>query len=119
MVLRLALPVSLAVSACTAAPPPDAADGALIVYSAPRVTAYAQSEYPVHSAYWLSGERGPARRIANLAGSFYQEPQRVPLAAGRYCVRGSGANGAVGVAVQVAAGHTTVLDLARPPPARC
>ena len=87
--------------------------GHLIVYSATRVSSYAQSEYPVHTAYTIYSPSGKmVERMQNLAGSFNQYPENVALLPGMYRVKALAArSGYVIVPVTIEPGKTTVVDL--------
>jgi len=92
---------------------PAATQGSLVVYSADRTATYAQSEYPVHTAYTIySLDHQVIRQVRNLSGSFNQDPERVSLPEGRYRVQALNADsGEVIVTVVIVAGKTTVVDL--------
>ncbi|MBS0422112.1 MAG: hypothetical protein JSR66_30685 [Proteobacteria bacterium] len=92
---------------------PAATQGNLVVYSAERAATYAQSEYPVHTAYTIySLDNKMVRRIENLSGSFNQDPERVSLPPGRYRIKALNSDsGEVIVTVIVVAEKTTVVDL--------
>jgi hypothetical protein len=87
--------------------------GNLVVYSAHRVTTYAQSEYPVHTDYTIYNLGGKViERVANTAGSFNQDPATVRLPPGEYRVKALlERGGQVIVPVIVERGRTTIVDL--------
>jgi hypothetical protein len=92
---------------------PPGTGGVLVVYSAPRVGAYAQSEYPVYTDYTIySHDDKVVQRVDNRAGSFYQNPATVSLRPGEYRVKAlAGRGGFVVVPVIIEEGKTTVVDL--------
>lgn len=92
---------------------PPATRGSLLVYSAERAATYAQSEYPVHTAYTIySLDNKMVRRVENLSGSFNQDPERVSLPEGRYRIKALNAgSGEVILTVVIVANKTTVVDL--------
>jgi hypothetical protein len=92
-------------------PPPFV--GGLKVYSASHPSAYAQSEYPVHTDYTIYGpDDKVVQRIDNRAGMFGQDPAVVPLRPGPYRVKAlEQAGGWVLVPVVIEEGRTTVVDL--------
>jgi hypothetical protein len=88
-------------------------DGDLVVYSAPRVSWYAQAEYPAYTDYTISTQDGKVlRRIDNSTGSFNGYPARVTLQPGEYRVKAlqTGRGYAI-VPVIIKAGETTVVSL--------
>jgi hypothetical protein len=87
--------------------------GALIVYSATRVSEYAQSEYPVHTPYAIYTQaKQVVKEVENTAGSFNQDPEQVSLPPGQYRVKALAVGiGEVIVPVVIEEGETTVVDL--------
>jgi hypothetical protein len=88
-------------------------DGDLVVYSAPRVSGYAQGEYPAYTNYTIYTQDGKLlSRIDNSTGSFKGYPARVTLQPGEYRVKAleAGAGYAI-VPVVIEAGETTVVSL--------
>jgi hypothetical protein len=94
--------------------------GQLIVYSAVRVSTYAQSEYPVHTPYTIYSLHDELiEQVDNLSGAFNQDPERVGLPGGTYHVRAlTGNSGEVVVTVQILPGKTTAIDFVGGPPTR-
>jgi hypothetical protein len=88
--------------------------GALLVYTATRVSGYTLNELPVHSNYRLYSPDGSAREIENRGGAFGQAPVALALPPGDYRVQGLAPGaGEVTVTARIEAGHRTVVDLAR------
>jgi hypothetical protein len=88
-------------------------DGGLVVYSAPRVSWYAQAEYPAYTDYTIYTQDGKVlSRIDNSTGSFNGYPARVTLQPGEYRVKALQAGrGYALVPVIIEAGETTVVNL--------
>ena len=89
------------------------ADGDLVVYSAPRVSGYAQAEYPAYTDYTIYTQEGKVlSRIDNSTGSFNGYPARVALQPGEYRVKALEAGGRYAIVpVIIEAGETTVVSL--------
>ena len=88
-------------------------DGALLVYSATRVTTSDDSEYPVHTPYTIYGRNQQImRRVENTSGLFSKDPQTVSLKPGEYRIKAlaTGA-GYVVIPVIIESHRTTVVDL--------
>lgn len=88
-------------------------DGDLVVYSAPRVSGYAQAEYPAYTNYSIYTQDGKLlSRIDNSTGSFNGYPARVTLRPGEYRVKALQAGGRYAIVpVIIEAGETTVVSL--------
>jgi hypothetical protein len=88
-------------------------DGDLVVYSAPRVSWYAQAEYPAYTDYAIYTRDGQLlRNIDNSTGSFNGYPARVTLRPGEYRVKALAAGGRYTIVpVIIRAGETTVVSL--------
>lgn len=88
-------------------------DGDLVVYSAPRVSWYAQAEYPAYTDYTIYTQDGKVlSRIDNSTGSFNGYPARVTLRPGEYRVKALQAGGRYAIVpVIIEAGGTTVVSL--------
>ena len=88
-------------------------DGDLVVYSAPRVSWYAQAEYPAYTDYTIYAQDGKLlSRIDNSTGSFNGYPARVTLQPGEYRVKALQAGGGYAIVpVIIEAGETTVVSL--------
>lgn len=88
--------------------------GALLVYTATRVSGYTLNELPVHMNYQLYSPDGSVREIENRGGAFGQAPVALLLAPGDYRVQGLAPGaGDVTVTARIEAGRRTVVDLAR------
>lgn len=88
--------------------------GALLVYTATRVSGYTLNELPVHMNYQLYSPDGSVREIENRGGAFGQAPVALLLPPGDYRVRGLAPGaGDVTVTARIEAGRRTVVDLAR------
>ena len=88
--------------------------GALLVYTATRVSGYTLNELPVHVNYQLYSPDGSVREIENRGGAFGQAPVALLLAPRDYRVRGLARGaGDVTVTARIEAGRRTVVDLAR------
>lgn len=87
--------------------------GALIVYTATRVSTSDQSLYPVHTAYTICDQGGRIiRHVNNTAGLFGQDPAMVQLPAGEYRVKALAVDaGYVLVPVIIEPHKSTVVDL--------
>jgi len=105
--------VSTPVGPAQAPSNPNAGSGKLVVYTAPTVTTVEQSRYPVHTPYTLLDSSGKILRdVDNRSGFFDSSPVTVPLAAGKYSVRGLAAGrGYIVVPVLIERGKTTIVDL--------
>jgi hypothetical protein len=88
-------------------------EGYLIVHSAREVVDLVHSDHPTHSSYTLYTDDDRAlRRVRNLSGSFYQDPENVQLPVGTYKVEARAVNcGWVVLPVIVEVGKTTVVYL--------
>jgi hypothetical protein len=88
-------------------------DGYLIVHSAREVVDLVHSDHPTHSAYTVyTDDVRVLRRIRNLNGSFYQDPENVQLPVGSYKVEARALNsGWVVFPVIIEEGKTTVVYL--------
>jgi hypothetical protein len=88
-------------------------DGDLVVYSAPRVSWYAQAEYPAYTDYTIYTSTDKVlREIDNSTGSFSGYPAKVALMPGEYHVKALAAGGGwVIVPVIIEAGESTVVNL--------
>jgi hypothetical protein len=88
-------------------------DGDLVVYSAPRVSWYAQAEYPAYTDYTIYTQDGKLlSRIDNSTGSFNGYPARVALQPGEYRVKALAAGGGYTIVpVIIEAAATTVVNL--------
>jgi hypothetical protein len=84
-----------------------------MVYSATRVTASDDSEYPVHTPYTIySPDNKVLQDVNNTAGLFSQAPSTVSLPPGRYRVKALAADaGYVIVPVVIVSHRTTIVDL--------
>jgi hypothetical protein len=84
-----------------------------MVYSATRVTATDDSEYPVHTPYTIYGpDNKVLQDVSNTAGLFSQAPSTVSLQPGRYRVKALAADaGYVIVPVVIVSHRTTIVDL--------
>ena len=110
-------PAPLVVREVVAPEPGDAGAsgaGALLVYTATRVSGYTLNELPVHMNYQLYSPDGSVREIENRGGAFGQAPVALLLAPGDYRVQGLAPGaGDVTVTARIEAGRRTVVDLAR------
>jgi len=88
-------------------------DGDLLVYSAPRVSWYAQAEYPAYTDYTIYAPDGKIlSKVDNSTGSFSGYPARVTLQPGEYRVKALAAGGRYAIVpVIIEAGETTVVSL--------
>ncbi len=88
-------------------------DGDLVVYSAPRVSWYAQAEYPAYTDYTIyTSDDKVLQKVDNSTGSFKGYPARVTLQPGEYRVKALAAGGGYTIVpVIIEAGETTVVSL--------
>lgn len=87
--------------------------GELIVYSAVGVSDPTDSYHPTHTGYRIYTPDGRLFRVVdNRTGSFYQDPETVPLPAGKYKIQAQAVNvGQVSLPVVIASGEVTTVRL--------
>jgi hypothetical protein len=98
------------------APPrvdPGKGRGQLVVYTATEINDQVDAYSPTHSSYSIyTMDEKLVKRVDNRSGSFYQNPEPVPLTPGKYKIKGRATNsGEVTVPVIVEEKKTTIVDL--------